>query len=415
MMSAPGYFYALSYALAAIAFSVYLPAKGELWQRVLTWILLALAGFLVCYMFDLGEIVFFLPTLFFAILFAMLILLFTCDLSLFTVLYYSCHAFIVGEFCTALAWQVNLFLDQKVLAILVGLAAIVEAGVYSSRHKEISVDGKVLLSTFLTALGIYLFSNLSNVYQDTPFSGQTASQINLIRMLIDAGGMILLEASRAQREEASLMAEVEIMRSLMQMQYENYQATDRSLALVQQKYHDLKHQIAYLRDATPRNKQVCLDQMEQEIQGFEASCNTGNHVVDIVLMDKMLKGQEKGIRFTFVVDGHLLDFMAPMDISALLGNLLDNAIEEAEGLEDVEKRWIEISLRQKNEFVVLNVGNHYKGELQFEKGIPISTKEDHRFHGFGTKSIQAIACKYNGSVSFQAEGDWFLAKVCFAR
>lgn len=154
-------------------------------------------------------------------------------------------------------------------------------------------------------------------------------EINLIRMLVDAGGVILLLTLHVIREQENTKAELAIMHKLMEAQYRNYQTSERSMNLIHEKYHDLKHQIALLRSEMPDEKrQGYLDCMEDEIRDFEVGANTGNHIVDTLLMDKAIQCSQKAIKLNCAADGRLLSFMDPLDLSSLLGNLLDNAIEE---------------------------------------------------------------------------------------
>ena len=75
-----------------------------------------------------------------------------------------------------------------------------------------------------------------------------------------------------------------------------------------QKYHDLKHQINLLKAEAGSGKSVeYLEQMEKEIRSYEAQNKTGNKVLDAVLTSKSLYCQNRGIGFTCVADGTLLD------------------------------------------------------------------------------------------------------------
>ncbi len=115
---------------------------------------------------------------------------------------------------------------------------------------------------------------------------------------------------------------------MLQLQYDTYKMSAESVELVNQKYHDLKHQIQILRRTeSEEEKNAYLDQMEEEIKTYEARNKTGNRVLDIILTTKSLQCQKQGISLTCVAEGEELSFMRPMDISALFGNALDNAIE----------------------------------------------------------------------------------------
>ena len=97
-----------------------------------------------------------------------------------------------------------------------------------------------------------------------------------------------------------------------------------------------------------------------------------------------------------MADGTLLDFMAEMDISALFGNVLDNAIESVEKLDDKEKRLIHLSVAKQKNFLRIRSENYTEEKITFKNGMPVTTKKDKRFHGFGMKSIQR-ACGTTGS------------------
>ena len=63
---------------------------------------------------------------------------------------------------------------------------------------------------------------------------------------------------------------------MLHLQYENYKAKQESVDLINQKYHDLKHQIAVLRSESGEERNAVLDRMEQEIKAYEAQNDTGN-------------------------------------------------------------------------------------------------------------------------------------------
>ena len=111
------------------------------------------------------------------------------------------------------------------------------------------------------------------------------------------------------------------------------------------------------------------------------------------------------------LDGKELEFMQPMDISALFGNALDNAIESVKKISDRQKRLIHVSVARQKNFLRIKVENCYEGDLEFENGMPKTTKQDKRYHGYGMKSIRKIVEKYNGSVTVNAEDGWFELRI----
>ena len=340
-------------------------------------------------------------------------------------LYFTLRAFALGELFGSLEGQLSYYLIHQFpqgllpgfLCIGIVLAALFTVVFWLERrfaasNAKLEINKRVLLHTLCIALGMFCLSNVSNLYQNTPISSALPQDIFLIRTLVDMGGVLMLYAYHLQMMEMDRRLENEMLRQLMEAQYANYQMNRQSVELIQQKYHDLKHQIAYLWEGlTGEEKLAHLDKMETEIRSFEALRDTGSKVLDTILSAKQLQCQNQGITMGCMVDGRGLDFMDVMDLSALFGNMLDNAIESVSQMPEAGSGRIEVHVANKKGFVVITVGNDYAGTLQFADGLPKTTKGDERYHGFGTRSIQATAQKYGGAATFTAEDGWFEVKV----
>lgn len=424
--SAPGYLYALAYSLAAILYVCHNPRRLHGVKLLFTQ-----AGFLMVivvfsYLTDTKKAVLFLPVLLTVMALVFLQLWSSCRMPLINLLYFTLRSFALGELFASLEGQLFYYVVHQfpvgmilpgllsVIALVVVLFAVVfwMEGRIAAGNVKVEINKKVLLQTLFITLGMYCLSNVSNLYQNTPVSSSLPQDILLIRTLVDMGCVLMLYAYHLQMMEMNRRLENEMLRQLMEAQYSSYQMNRRSVELIQQKYHDLKHQIAYLRDGmTSAEKLAHLDKMETEIQSFEALQDTGSKVLDTILSARQLQCQNLHITMNCMVDGSGLDFMDVMDLSALFGNTLDNAIESVSRMLKEEPRRIEVNVANKKGFVVITVGNDYTGELQFADGLPKTTKGDQRYHGFGTRSIQTTARKYGGAAAFAAEDGWFEVKV----
>ena len=96
-----------------------------------------------------------------------------------------------------------------------------------------------------------------------------------------------------------------------------------------------------------------------------------------------------------------------MDISSLFGNALDNAIEAVRQISDYPERLIRLTVARQKNFVHILCENRYVGEITFRNALPVSTKGDDRFHGFGVKSILSVAAKYGGTAATKAQDGYF--------
>ena len=200
------------------------------------------------------------------------------------------------------------------------------------------------------------------------------------------------------------------------MQYANYQQSQESIDMINRKYHDLKHQIAVLRaEIGTRQKLDSLDQIERDIRAYESQNRTGNQVLDAILTGKSSYCLEHGIIFTCVADGSALDFLGVVEVSALFGNALDNAIEAVSKLTAPEQRLIHLSVTRQKGFLRIKVENRCVDDLVVGEELPKTTKEDKGLHGYGLKSIRATVEQYGGSVTLRAENGWFTLGVLIPR
>ncbi|WP_374109453.1 ATP-binding protein [Actinotalea sp. K2] len=203
------------------------------------------------------------------------------------------------------------------------------------------------------------------------------------------------------------------MDRLLHSQHEQYLQARNNIDVVNRKYHDLKHYINAIRGESSADARASyLDQLEDSIRDYDTRVETGNIVLDTILTTKSADCAQLGITLTCVADGAALDLMSPMDVAALVGNALDNAIEAAVVLPDPERRLLRVAVHRQDSFVMLRFENYYEGDLTFDDGLPRTTKgADSLHHGYGLRNIRHIAERYGGTLTVHAEDGWFTVRV----
>lgn len=215
-----------------------------------------------------------------------------------------------------------------------------------------------------------------------------------------------------QKERISLQRELDGIHAIFQQQKKQYEVTSETIEMINQKCHDLKHQIRALRETTDeRDREEYFDEIENAIMIYDTALATGNRALDTVLMEKGLFCQNHGIQWSCMADGSKLDFMKLEDIYAIFGNALDNSIRAGLALSDQEKRIISVKIIAQNHLLVIQIQNYYDGELQFENDLPVTTKKNKKDHGYGMKSIRYTAEKYNGTITVRAENNIFMLQI----
>ena len=374
-----------------------------------------------------GDLIIYLwiPCMIVAVMLMILVIYGCCEINLTDAAYFGMIAFVVAEFMASVEWQIVCFfwkgelpvlwIKALLLVVIYGAVAFILfrlIHVHLPKDAKMDISPKEYFSGLLIAVAVFAVSNMSYLTINTPFSGRYSFEVGNIRTLVDLGGIAILYAHLIQCCELRVRKELEAVQNVLQNQYVQYKQSRESIELINYKYHDLKHQIAFLRsEEDPAKREAFLNRMEDEIRQYEAQNKTGNKVLDTVLTTKSLYCAKHGITFTCVADGTLLDFMDVMDICSIFGNALDNAIECELKIADKEKRLIHVTVSKQKQFLILRFENYYEEALKYQEGKLVTTKKDKENHGYGLKSIRYTVNKYDGAVSIDTQENWFELKI----
>lgn len=223
--------------------------------------------------------------------------------------------------------------------------------------------------------------------------------------------IVILYLQNELFKKSSIKQERDLMNMLWKNKQEQYELAKENIELINQKSHDLKHQIQALRKLNKEEFDAYLNEMEESVGIYESIVKTGNDVFDTILTQKSLYCKKRNIQVTCVADGSQMDFIETVDLYAILGNALDNAIEAVEKFEEAEKRQIDVMIHRQKNFLVMNFINPIPEKLKFDDEFPVMTKKDKKYHGFGLRSIQHFVKKYDGVLNISEEDGCFSLKI----
>lgn len=182
--------------------------------------------------------------------------------------------------------------------------------------------------------------------------------------------------------------------------------------------HDIKHHLLILREYGQERKwdmlMSYLNELSDDILVQKKAMWTQVGILDTLLEQKKAKAESKGIAFRIRADriGELP--FSDMEISTLFSNLLDNAIEACEKIQD-DRRWIQLNIMRKSGMLYITISNSIKGRPLEKEGKLITNKQNHQLHGYGIKSVQKIVRKYEGDFSYQIRESEFIVTITFWR
>ncbi len=184
---------------------------------------------------------------------------------------------------------------------------------------------------------------------------------------------------------------------------------------IRQLKHEMRGHMTNIKGLVQSGEYASLEdyiaKMDESMSGFELTLQTGNPVTDVIVNDIRRRSLDLGIRFQ--VDFH---YRPPgfdaFDVGIILQNLLQNAVEACEKVEEGE-RFIVLTGKRKGRFFLIEVKNSFTGEVVFgQDGLPVTTKqEDAPMHGIGLANVRREAERYMGELELKAIQQEFSAAV----
>lgn len=125
------------------------------------------------------------------------------------------------------------------------------------------------------------------------------------------------------------------------------------------------------------------------------------------MSQKISLAESKEIIVETKIEDMLLDFMDETDITSIFANLMDNAIEACDEIDD--KKFISVKMCRLNDFLYIDLMNSFSGKIIQKNGKFKSTKANHK--GYGMTSIQMAIERYNGYMVTEQKDNIFITEI----
>ncbi len=214
------------------------------------------------------------------------------------------------------------------------------------------------------------------------------------------------------------MEESKIIKLRIHMLEENYTHLKRYFDESRTLFHDYKAHITLLRryliEGDVGKAQDYINRISKPIQNLENQVNTGNETLNLLINYKLAEVKGKGIDFEYDISPlncKALE-MEDSDLFVILYNLLDNSIEACEKVIDSE-RWIQLSIQNINNMLMISIKNSIQIQPKYEKGMLVTDKNDKMFHGIGMSSAKKLVDKYGGRFDYTNNSKTFEVSITF--
>lgn len=301
-------------------------------------------------------------------------------------------------------WNIPLYSAMFLIRPIVLLAI---ALIIRKYHQPLAVGKQTRAWVPLTA--VFPAGTLLVIWQVYTHPGQQQTwQICLLILdAVDVAALLLLDhlEQSALNRERLLAADVRA-----HVQDENIEALSQAYAGQRKMTHDYRAQLSTLSELLETGEvedaKAYLAEMKARQSERILLINTHNAAIDAVLNQKGYQGRQLGIDLRFRVNDLSALRLPRVDVTVVLGNLIDNALEACQTLKEAD-RWVSIQLLYSHDTLSISIINP-SNPVQIQDGEIPTTKAEPLLHGFGLRNVRDILDKYKAEYTISYEDGRFV-------
>lgn len=213
-------------------------------------------------------------------------------------------------------------------------------------------------------------------------------------------------------ESYSNKIQLEAAQEIIEKDRENYKILEENEHELRNLRHDIRKYLEVIKNLqyeNPHSRDIeeFVNDLENAVNNITSVSYTGNETLDSILNIKGRRAKALNIRY-FVKSNIYADInISELDLSTILCNALDNAIE---GALNTDEASIVIYIETTDEYIKFLIENT-SNEVLFENDKIVTTKKDKRNHGRGMQNIQKAVLKYKGNVRFDYDEGVFIVDI----
>lgn len=257
----------------------------------------------------------------------------------------------------------------------------------------------------------YIFDYATTIYSDALYSGIQALNEFLPTVLVTFY-VLFLPAFHLQSQRRT---DAEMQRSMLEVELEQSQSEMDSLHRLETQtavyQHDMRHHLnmldGLLSAGRPDEAAAYIKKVQADIEAITPRRFCENQLVNLLCSSFTDKAQRQGTVLT--VDASLPNDVAISDteLCSLLSNGLENALHAVADL-PADRKQISLYCGVRQNKLLIEIRNPCAGPIAMRDGLPVSDREG---HGYGCRSIQAIAQRNGGLCVFSARQGQFLLQI----
>ena len=191
-----------------------------------------------------------------------------------------------------------------------------------------------------------------------------------------------------------------------------YEKVEESQNQIRRLYHDMNNHLYNIQMMNKSSEDASdyIVSLQNELKEARKTRVSGNSLFDIIVDEKMNICKNKGIEFDIDVDSKNTGFIKNMDMSSILANILDNAIEACDKMTS-NKKYIKLTSMWADDMFVIICENSKENEIKKIGDRFITDKLNKSEHGIGIKSVEKSVKNYDGNMMIFCDDNLFKVKI----
>lgn len=302
-----------------------------------------------------------------------------------------------------MVWQ-NLFMHSVIIAV-----CFLQAKARNGKLSQATNFRWYTIPAVLSLASVLLIFFFGNCFQQGQISIQPLCVCATFITVMQIAALLLISW---MEQNANFREEAISLQAKSKAQQESIEALSAAYAQQRKLTHDFRAHLSTL-DGMLMQQNRDINTIQTYIHRLQSKqterillVNTHHAALDALLNQKALVAKNRKIDIQFSVNDLSPIKIDMVDLTVVISNTLDNAIEACEKLPETDRQIYVQALLEEDELFYA-VRNKSLPVNMVANQLPASTKENPSFHGYGLKNVHTTLEKYHTLYAMDYENGWF--------
>lgn len=302
-----------------------------------------------------------------------------------------------------MVWQ-NLFMHSIIIAV-----CFLQAKARNGKLSQATNFRWYTIPAVLSFASVLLIFFFGNCFQQGQISIQPLCVCATFITVMQIAALLLISW---MEQNANFREEAISLQAKSKAQQESIEALSAAYAQQRKLTHDFRAHLSTL-DGMLMQQNRDINTIQTYIHSLQSKqterillVNTHHAALDALLNQKALVAKNRKIDIQFSVNDLSPIKIDMVDLTVIISNTLDNAIEACEKLPETDRQIYVQALLEEDELFYA-VRNKSLPVNMIANQLPASTKENPSFHGYGLQNVHTTLEKYHTLYAMDYENGWF--------